>query len=42
MDMCCEKNTIIVWSMKWWVTAQEEDEREPGERLCKKTVKHVN
>jgi len=30
-----------VWSMKWRVPGQEVDQRKLGERLWKKTVKHV-
>jgi len=43
MGMCCEKKTMTgwrnVWSIKWRVPDQEVDERGPGERWCKKTVK---
>jgi len=31
-----------VQSMKWRVSEKEVDQRGPGERPCKKTVKHVN
>jgi len=31
-----------VWSMKWRAPDQEVDQRELGERLYKKIVKHVN
>jgi len=31
-----------VWSMKWRVPGQEVDQRHLGERLWKKTVRHVN
>jgi len=30
-----------IWSMKFWVQDQEKDQRGPGERLYKRTVKHV-
>jgi len=30
------------WSIKWTVPDKEADERGPRQRLCKKTVKHVN
>jgi len=46
MGMCCEKKMMIGWrnacSMKWRVQDKEEDQRGPGERLSKRTVKHVN
>ena len=45
MGMCCEKKTMIglrnVWSMKWRIPDQEVDERGLGERLYKKTAKHI-
>jgi len=31
-----------VWSMKWMVSGQEVDQRKLGERLWKKTVRHVD
>ena len=46
MGMCCEKKTMIAWrnvrSMKWRVEGQEVDQRKLGERLWKKTVRHIN
>jgi len=46
MGMCCKKKTMIawrnVWSMKLRVPGQEVDPRKLGERLWKKTVRHVN
>jgi len=46
MGMSCERKTVIgwrnVWSMKWRAPDQEVDQRGLGERLCKKTVRHVN
>ena len=43
---CCEKKTMIgwrnVWSMKLRVPRQEADQWQLGERLWKKTVRHVN
>jgi len=40
MGICCEKKMMIgsrnVWSMKRRVPDQEEDQRGPGEGLCKK------
>ena len=33
---------ICIWSMKYRVTDQEEDQTGPGERLWKRTAKHVN
>jgi len=30
------------WSMKWRVPDQEVDQRKLGQRLCKKTVMHIN
>ena len=46
MGMCCVKKMMTVWrtawSMKLSVQDQEEDQRKPGERLSKRTVKHVN
>ena len=46
MGMCCEKKIMIgwrnVWSMKWRVPGQEVGQRKLGERLWKKTVKHVD
>jgi len=44
--VCCKKKTMIgwrnVWSMKWRVSDQEVDRRGLGQRLCNKSVKHVN
>jgi len=31
-----------IWSMKWRVPDQEVDQKGLGEKLCKKTVKHIN
>jgi len=45
MGMCCKKMMAgwgDVCSMKLRVQDQEEDQREPGERLSKRTVKHVD
>jgi len=46
MGMCCEKMMMIgcrnVWSMKFRVQDQEEDQRGPGERLSERIVKHVS
>jgi len=46
MGLCCEKKKMIEWrnvcSMKCRMPHQEVDKRRLGERLCKKTVKHVN
>jgi len=46
MGMCCEKKTMIrrrnVWSVKWRVPDQEVDQRRLGQRLRKKTARHVN
>jgi len=49
MGMCYKKDEDWVkkcmeyeWSMKYRVQDQEEDQRGPGERLSKRTVKHVN
>jgi len=46
MGMCCEKKTMIgcrnLWSMKLRVPGQEVDQRKLGERLWKKTARHVN
>jgi len=45
MGMCCEKKITgwrNAWSMKQMVSDQEEDQRGPGERLSKRTVKRVN
>jgi len=33
---------IVIWSMKLRVPVQELDQRELGQRLWKKTVRHVN
>jgi len=45
MGTCCEKMMWIgrrnVWSMKFRVEDQEEDQRGPGERLSERIVKHV-
>ena len=44
--MFCEKKTMIgwrnVWSMKWRVPGQEVGQRKFGDRLWKKTYRHVN
>jgi len=46
MDICCEKTIMIdcinIWSMKWSVRDPEVDEGVLGEKLWKKTVKHVD
>jgi len=46
IGMCCKKKTMIgwrnVWSMKWRVPGQEVDQRKLGEKLWKKTVRHIN
>jgi len=46
MDMCCKEKIMTrrgnVWSMKYRVPDEEVDPRGPGERLWKRTVKHVN
>jgi len=46
MGMCGEKKTMIgwrnVWSMKWRLSGEEVDQRKLGERLWKKTVRHVD
>jgi len=43
---CCEKKMMTgctnVWSMKYTVPNQKEDQRGPGDRLWKRTVKHAN
>ena len=44
---CAAKRKMVIgwrnaWSMKWRVRDQEEDQRGPGERLSKRTVKRVN
>jgi len=31
-----------LWSMKWMVPGEEVYQRGLGEKLCKKTVKHLN
>jgi len=45
MSMCCEKMMTgcrNAWRMKQKVLDQKEDQRGPGERLSKRTVKHVD
>jgi len=46
MDMYCKRKTMIgcknVWSMKRRIPDLVVDQRGLGERLCKKTVKHIN
>jgi len=42
MVWVCVAKRRHVCSMKWRVPDQELDQRGPGERWCKKTVKHVN
>jgi len=46
MAMCSEKKTLTawrnIWSMKWRAPNQEKDQRGLGQRLRKKTVKHIN
>jgi len=41
-DDDCVKKIKNACSMKWRVQDKEEDQRGPGERLSKRTVKHVN
>jgi len=46
MGMYCKMKTMIgwrnVWNMKWRVPNQEVNQRKLGERLWKKTVRHIN
>jgi len=46
MGMCCKKKTMIgwrnVWTIKWRVPGHEVDQRKLGERLWRKTVRHIN
>jgi len=45
IKMRCKTKTLIgwrnIWNMRWRAPDQEVDQRGYGERLCKKTAKHV-
>jgi len=38
----CDGMGRNVWNMKWGVPGQETDQRKVGQRLWKKTARHVN
>jgi len=46
MGMCCKKEDSDwvrnVWCIKWRVPDQQVDQRKLEERLCEKTVRHIN